>query len=336
MPVRMKDIARDLGISVVTVSKVLRNVPEIGDETRKRVLKRMKELNYQPNQAARSLATGRSLMVGLIVPDLVHPFFAQVAKSASRVFRAGHYGLVISSSEQDPELEIEEIHQMLARRLDVLLIASAQWRVESFRRIEEQGKQYILVDRKFEGLAAHFVGTDDVAAGRMATEHLIDIGRRRIAHLGGADISTALGRLRGYQDALAAAGLASRPDYIISRAHADDKGDQAGYDGMKALLALDTPPDAVFCYNDPLAMGAMEAVLDAGLRIPEDLAIIGCGNVNYARMLRTPLSSIDQNSEQMGVEAATLALEIARSKTPIRPKTIMIPPALVVRASTSG
>ena len=185
MAVRMKDIALDLGVSVVTVSKVLRNVPEIGDETRRRILKRMKELDYQPNQAARSLATGKALMMGLIVPDLVHPFFAQLARGASRVFRKQHYGLVISSSEQDSELEKEEIQQMLARRLDVLLIASAQWRVDSFRRIEGQQKQYILIDRRFEGLAANFVGTDDVEAGKLATRHLMEQGCQRIAYLSG-------------------------------------------------------------------------------------------------------------------------------------------------------
>lgn len=334
MPVRMKDIARDLGVSVVTVSKVLRNIPEIGEETRRRVLKRMKELDYQPNDAARSLATGRSLMMGLIVPDLVHPFFAQIAKGASRVFRQQRYGLVISSSEQDPDLEKEEIRQMLARRLDVLLIASAQWRVDSFRRIEAQQKQYVLVDRRFEGLAAHFVGTDDVAAGRLATAHLIEKGCSRIAHLGGTDISTAMDRLRGYREALAEHNLIAPSDYVLRRDHSDDKGDLAGYEGMKALLDLTPRPDGVFCCNDPMAMGAMEAALDSGVRVPEDLCIIGCGNVKYARMLRVPLSSVDQNSEGLGEQAASLALELAKTRSSLRPKSVLLTPTLVEREST--
>jgi LacI family transcriptional regulator len=115
MRVRMKDIARDLAVSVVTVSKVLRNVPEIGEETRRRVLRRMEELDYRPDRAAQSLATGRTAMRGLIVPDLVHPFFAQVAKRASRIFREQGYGLVIASSEQDVSLEKKEIGHMLSR-----------------------------------------------------------------------------------------------------------------------------------------------------------------------------------------------------------------------------
>jgi len=336
MPVRMKDIARDLGVSVVTVSKVLRNVPEIGEETRRRVLKRMDELSYRPDPAARSLATGRAMMMGLIVPDLVHPFFAQVAKGASRVFRKHGYGLVISSSEQDASLEKEEIGHMLSRRLDVLLIASAQWRVESFRAIEAEKRNYVLIDRRFEGLSAHFAGTDDFEAGSMATAHLIAAGRRRIAHIGGTDISTALDRLRGYRNALIQHGLPEIPEYVISRSHADDAGDKVGYDAMKRLLAADPRPDAVFCFNDPMAMGAMEAILDAGLGIPRDIALIGCGNVQYSRMLRVPLSSIDQNSEGLGEQSAALAIEIARSKTSIRPRTILQHPSLVARESTAA
>jgi LacI family transcriptional regulator len=334
MRIRMKDIARDLGVSVVTVSKVVRNLPEISDETRRRVLKRIKELDYRPNQAARSLATGRTFMMGLIVPDLVHPFFAQVAKGASRTFREKHYGMMISSSEQDPELEKQEIPQMLGRGLDALLIASAQWRVESFRWIEEQGKEYVLIDRKFEGLAAHFVGTDDVAIGRIATEHLIQSGCRRIAHLGGRDVSTAMGRLQGYRQALGDHGLPVDPEYIQRLASADDEGDASGYEGMQRFLKLKTRPDGVFCVNDPIAMGAMEATLDAGLHVPRDVAIIGCGNVTYARMMRVPLSSVDQNSEALGERAASLALKIANSKTPLRPQTILLPPSLVAREST--
>ena len=138
MVARLKDIAQDLGLSVVTISKVLRNHPDIGEQTRKRVLKRMKELNYQPNFAARSLIAGRTWTIGLVVPDLLHPFFAQIAKGISVEVRRKGYSLLISSSDEDPALEQEEIAQLLARRVDVMLVASSQWTVESFRQFEEQ------------------------------------------------------------------------------------------------------------------------------------------------------------------------------------------------------
>src|SRR3982751_4098285 len=126
MSVRLKDIAQDLNVSVVTVSKVLRDHPDISPETRERVLKRMKELNYRPNLAARALVTGRTYAIGLIVPDLVHPFFGEVAKALSSVLRAKSYSLVLSSSEDDSKLELQEIEQLLSRRVDVLIVASTQ------------------------------------------------------------------------------------------------------------------------------------------------------------------------------------------------------------------
>src|SRR5665811_2546976 len=143
MTTRMKDIAKDLGVSVMTISKVLRNHPDVGDETRERVLARVKELDYQPNLAARSLVTGRTYTVGLVIPDLLHPFFAEVAKGLSSVLRKSGYSLIIASSEEDPDLEAQEIRRLLARRLDAMIVASAQWTVASFRLIEEQKTPYI-------------------------------------------------------------------------------------------------------------------------------------------------------------------------------------------------
>ena len=334
MPVRLKDIARDLGVSVVTVSKVLRNHSDISDETRERVLRRMKELNYQPNLAARALVTGRTNIAGLIVPDLVHSFFAQVGKGISTILRAKGYSLVIASSEEDPSLEHEEVGQMLARRVDALIIASVQRSLDSFRRIEEQRTPYVLIDRKFEGLNANFVGVDDEAVGLLATEHLIAAGRRRIAHIGGQDVSTAIGRRDGYRHALARHGIDVPPLYVVARPHGDDEGDVTGYQAMMNLLQLTPRPDGVFCHNDPTALGVMKAIIDSGLRIPEDIAVVGCGNVRYADFLRVPLTSVDQDSVAIGEHAARLALSLIDAKTPPRPKAILLEPRLIVRDSS--
>jgi len=334
MAVRMKDIAQELGVSVVTVSKVLRNHSDIGEETRQRVLKKMKDLNYQPNFAARALVTGRTYTVGLVVPDLVHPFFAEVAKGLSSTLRKRGYGLILASSEEDPDLEAQEIGQLLARRLDAIVIASAQETVESFRRIEEQKTPYVLVDRTFAGLKANFVGVDDESVGELATEHLVAVGCRRIAHIRGPQVSTAAGRLEGYRRALARHNLGTMPEYVPTATAGDDNSEARGREAMRQLLKLDPLPDGVFCYNDPTAMGAMNAILDAGLRIPEDIAIIGCGNVHYDPSLRVPLSSIDQQSAAIGERAARLALSLIESKGGGRPKSIILEPKLMARAST--
>jgi LacI family transcriptional regulator len=335
MVTRLKDIAEDLGLSVVTISKVLRDHPDIGAETRKRVLQRMKELNYQPNFAARSLITGRTWTIGLVVPDLLHPFFAQIAKEISVEVRKKGYSLFISSSDEDAGLEQEEIEQLLARRVDVMLIASAQWAVESFKHIKERKVPFILLDRQFPGFESNFVGVDDTSVGVLATTHLIEQGCRHIAHIRGPEVSTAIGRLEGYKRALAAHHMTPQAGDIVSIGPSGDHvGDQAGYAATVQLLENKSRPDGIFCFNDPVALGTMRAILDAGLRVPEDIAVVGCGNVSYSDFLRVPLTSVDQNSKMIGRIAATLALKLALSKVPAEPKTALVQPHLVVRASS--
>ena len=334
MAARLKDIARDLGVSVVTVSKVLRNHSDISEETRERVLKRMKELNYRPNLAARALVTGRTYSLGLVVPDLVHPFFAEVAKGCTRVLRKKGYSLLIASSEEESALEQQEIEQMLARRVDALLIASAQWTVECFRRIEEQKVPYVLIDRQFPGLPANFVGVDDEGVGRLATEHLLEQGCRRIACIRGPEVSTAVGRVEGYRQALSSHGMTPAPGYVVMGRTGDNSADVSGFEAMKQLLALSPRPDGVFCYNDPVAMGALKAVWDAGVRIPAEIAVIGCGNLHYDELLRVPLSSVDQESSAIGERAAKLALALVEAKAMPRPKSILLEPRVVARESS--
>src|SRR3954469_18988605 len=208
MATRMKDIARDLGVSVITISKVLRNHPDVGDETRERVLARVKELDYRPNLAARSLVTGRTYLIGLVVPDLLHPFFAEIAKSLSDVLRKSGYFLIIASSEEDADLEQQEVDQLLARQLDTLIIASCRPTADLVVRIEQHKTPYILIDRSIPGASANYVGVDDVAVCRLPPKHLIAIGCKRIAHIRGPRTSPGVARLEGYKRALMHRGIA--------------------------------------------------------------------------------------------------------------------------------
>lgn len=336
MAVRLKDIAQDLGVSVVTVSKVLRNHSDISEETRRRVLKRIKELNYRPNLAARALITGRSNTVGLIVPDLLHPFFSQVAKAMSGALRARGYGLLISSSEDDAALERAEVESLLARRVDAVVLASAQTSAAgALAQVEELGVPSVLIDRRFPGRVAHFIGVDDEAVGQMVTAHLIEQGCRRIAHIRGPQVSTSVGRFEGYKRALAAARMAARPELVVPvGASGDDRGEPGGHHAMRKLLSLKPRPDGVFCYNDPVALGAMRAILEAGLRIPDDIAVVGCGNIPYGDLLRVPLSTVDQDSARIGEAAAELAVRLIESKAPPRPQSLLFSPHLVLRQSS--
>jgi LacI family transcriptional regulator len=335
MSVRMKDIARDLGVSIVTVSKVLRNHPDVGEEMRERVLARVKELDYRPNLAARTLVTGRTYLVGLIVPSLLHSFFAEIAKSLSDILRENGYYLIISSSEEDQDLEEQEVDQLLARRLDAVILASCRSTVELFFRIEKHKTPYVLIDRNFPGLAANFVGVDDVAAGMLATQHLIDIGCKRIAHIRGPETSPGLQRFEGYKRVLIQNGRSIVDEYVVSEMKGDVRTRQHGEEAMRQLLSRSPKPDGIFCFNDPLAMGAVNEALNQGLLIPDDIAIIGCGNLHYDDSLRVPLSSINQHSRRIGEETARLVLNILKSKVAPRPETVVLQPELVTRTSTA-
>jgi len=330
-PVRLKDIAQDLNVSVMTVSKVVRGCADVGAETRSRVLARIKELNYQPNWVARSLAARRTFIIGLIVPDLMHSFFAEIAKGVSSTIRPMGYDVVICNSEEDGAFEASEVVRLLARQVDGLLIASAQPPSNSdlFDRIEARGVPYVLIDRRFTDSRAPYVGSDDEAIGRLATRHLIDRGCRRVAHIAGPEHAPGSGRLKGYRETLAAAGIAVPDSYVE---HARD--DATGYEAARRLLSLRPRPDAIFGYNDPTAAGAMKAILEAGIRIPEEIKVIGVGNVHYSDLLRVPLSTIDQSSTAIGEQAADMLVKSIGSKRKRPAKTVLIDPVLIAREST--
>ncbi len=334
MTIRMKDIAKDLGLSQATVSKVLRDHPDIGESTRRRVLERVKELDYQPNPLARGLVTGRSFLIGLIAPSLLHPFFAEIAVALSGVIRDRGYSLIVSSSQEDPELEKEEVSRLLGRHMDALVIASTGSNIEQFERMNSKAQPYVLIDRDLAGLGANFVGIDDKRAGYLATEHLINMGCRHVAHIRGQNNSPGNGRFEGYKQALHDNDLPYSDDYVVGRSYVDIETTRQGAEAMRLLLERDPKPDGVFCFNDPLAIGAMSTILEGGLRIPEDIALIGCGNLPNNDWLRVPLSSIDQHSQTIGRRAAELALNLIESKQTPRAQTTVLEPTLVVRSST--
>jgi LacI family transcriptional regulator len=335
MAVKMKDIAQALGVSLVTVSKALRHHPDISKQTRERVEAKVKELNYRPNLAARSLVTGRSSLIGLIVPDLLHPFFAEVARGLSLALRARGYFLVIASSEEDPTLEQQEIEHMLAHRLDALVVATCQPEPTMLRSIQAGETPLILIDRYFDGFACHYIGTDDYNAGKLAAEHLIEIGCKRIAHIRGAENSTGRRRYKGFLDTLTKHNRTLLPEYLIAARSVDVDGTRHGAAALKQLSALKQPPDGIFCYNDVIAIGAILQASTEGIRVPQEIAIVGCGNLHYDEAISPPLSSIDQRSAEIGTRAAKMILDLLQPEASQEHIKVVLQPKLVARASTS-
>ena len=304
MAVRMKDIADDLGVSLMTVSKALRNHSDISEKTRNRVLKRMRELNYQPDWIARSMVTGRTYVVGLVLPDLMHSFFAEVAKGVSRKLQPLGYQVVISDTEEDGDVERRQVDVLVNRKVDGLIIASAQrkGRLELFEMLEANKTPYVLIDRMLAGTDANYVGVKDDELGRSppSTSSL------KVASAWPTSAARLSPPARGaFADTGARSrkhNLPSNPAYITS----GEYGDNTGYNAMQELLKVDPRPDGVFCYNDPVAAGAIKAILEANLRVPDDIAVIGAGNVHYSDLLRVPLSTVDQSSATIGETAADL------------------------------
>jgi LacI family transcriptional regulator len=333
--VRMKDIARDLGLSVGAVSKALRNDPDIGQATKDRILKRMKELNYRPNLMARALVTGKTSIVALVVPDLMSAFFSEIAIHMSTELRKRGYSMLISWTEEDSEIQYREIEHLLSLGIDAMIVATSGDGTACFRRLKERNVPFVLLDRDVPEVKAPYIGGDDILFGKIATRHLIDIGCKRIGHISGPPMSPGFGRLEGYKRALKAAGLRSNDAYIVTPSEPGPRTFHHGFESTQRLLAVKPRVDGIFCFNDPLAVGAMEAVLAAGLRMPEDVAIIGCGNLPLGATLRNPLSTIDQNTKELGEKAAHVVLSLLQQKSKKTPERItIVQPRLLVRTSS--
>lgn len=334
-PTTMKRIAADLGVSITTVSKVLNDQPDIGKATRARVLARVKALGYRPNAVARSLTLRRTHTLGVVIPDLMHSFFVEVVAGIESVMSAHGYGLLLCSSGEDARRERSELEMLRARQVDGIVLASAHasGNTDVLKKLTALGCALVMVDRDDHSrIRCHRVITDDEAVGRLATSHLASLGRRAIAHIGGPPIVHARRREAGYVAALAEHHLPSRSEWIVRSGFMEADG----YRAMKQLLDSTPGIDAVFAANDPAAIGAMKALWESGRRVPDDVAVVGAGDVAHGDLLRVPLTTVSWSKEELGRRAAELLLDQmdANPRGPFQ--RVVIPPRLLVRGSCGG
>src|SRR3954466_13267290 len=332
----MKRIAGELGVSITTVSKVLNNRDDIGHATRARVLAKVAELGYQPNAVARSLTLRRTHTLGVVIPDLMHSFFVEIVAGLESVASARGYGILLCSSSEDPGKERQELDMLRQRQGDgvVLGSASASGNTDLLQQLTSLGIGLVMIDRDdHPDVHCDRVVTDDREVGRIATAHLIAQGRRAIAHITGTTVKHAKRRADGYRAALADAKVKEKADWMVRGGFKEADG----YRGMTRLLSLKPRVDAVFAANDPAAIGAMKAVWDAGLKVPDDVAVIGAGDITFGDLLRVPLSTVSWSREEQGRTAAQLLLDrIEGGKASRQPQRVMVPPRLVVRRSSGG
>lgn len=330
MPTTLADIARALGVSKMTVSRAINNHPEISPETRARILEAAQRMNYRPNQYARALTTNRSYLLGVVVPDLMHSYFAEICRGIETIAKPRGYQNLICSTHEDAANEEDEIEALLPRT-DGLIVASSALPTETkfYRRLTRERAKLVLIDRQLEGLRCPMVTTDDVKVGLLATNHLIGLGHRRVGHLKGTAASTAQMRFEGYKKAL----LKNRIPFDASLVRECGFSEEDGYRSMKEWLATNHAPSAIFAANDPAAIGAMTAINEGGLRIPDDVAIVGGGNIHYGDMLRVPLTTVAWSTSEMGQNAARLLVAMVEGKKRPKETHIIVEPELVVRES---
>jgi LacI family transcriptional regulator len=329
----MKRIARELGVSITTISKVLNNRTDIGHATRARVLAKVAELGYQPNAVARSLTLRRTHTLGVVIPDLMHSFFVEIVAGLETVASARGYGLLLCSSNENPAKERAELELLRHRQVDGIILASvnATGNTDLLQRLSELKIGLVMIDRDdHPTVKCDRVVTDDVMVGRLATSHLLEQGRRAIAHIMGPPIAHAKRRAEGYRAALEQHRIRARPEWIVRGGFMDGNG----YGAMKKLLALKPRVDAVFAANDPSAIGAMKAIWDAGLRVPEDIAVVGAGEIALGDLLRVPLTTVSWSRDEQGKQAAQLLLDRIGPEPSERFHSVVIPPKLIVRQSS--
>ncbi len=331
--VSVKDVAAAAGVSVGTVSNVLNRPEKVSPVTLEHVQRTIELLGFVRNDAARQLRAGTNRAIGMIVLDVRNPFFTDVARGVELSLGSHGRPLILGSSGQDADRESTYLDLFEEQRVSGLLITPVGKVLPRLRRLRERGTAVVVVDRRPGSREFSSVAVDDHRGARLAAQHLVDSGRRRIAFVGGPrGLSQIKHRIAGAQEVVDA-HRGARLTFVETGSM--DAG--AGRHGADELLALPRRdrPDAIFAANDLVALGVLQALTLAGVRVPEDVAIIGYDDIDFAASAAIPLSSVRQPREQMGQVATDLLLATIDDPT-TRPSDIVLDPELVVRRSTGG
>jgi LacI family transcriptional regulator len=329
--VTIRDVARLSGVSPMTVSRVINESERVRPDTRRRVEQAISDLGYVPSRLARGLSRQRTGTLALIVPDVANPFFTLTVRGAEDVARRAGYRVLLCDTRTDLSVEREVIEEMIAHRVEGIVIAPVSDRSRRhLRRLSRFGVPFVLVDRTVAGVEADVILGDSVGGARQLVEHLISLGHHRIGFIVESDeVSTARDRRRGYESALETAGIPVDPAIVV-HATVDPSG---GSEGMRRLLELEDPPTAVFTVNNLVALGAIEAVRGAGLEVPDDVALVCFDDIEYASRLYPFLTVMEQPAEAFGTLGTQLLLDRIAGRGPKRPSSVVLPAEFVVRRS---
>jgi LacI family transcriptional regulator len=306
--VTIKDIARELGISPSTVSRALKDHPDISVDTKKAVNALADKLNYQPNIVALNLRQKKTNTIGVIIPEVVHFFFSTVISGIEDVAYSAGYNVILAQSNESYAREVAHVKALFNSRVDGMLLSLSRetTNYDHVESIISKGVPIVFYDRMYHSPTSSKVIVDDYAGAKEATNHLISQGCKNIVHMVGApNLVISIDRLRGYKDALKENKMEVRDEYIIA---CDSGTFEEGKKITEKLLASKLKVDGIFANNDPMAMGAMVAIKEKGIKIPDDIAIIGFSNWFIGELMEPSLSTIDQPGFEMGQEAARLLI----------------------------
>lgn len=331
--VTIKDIAETLNISASTVSRALRDHPDISDATKARVNSLAKELDYHPNSIAQSLKQRKTNLIGVIVPEIKNNFFSAAISGIEEIAYGTGYAIIVSQSNESYERECVNIKALISNRIAGLLISISlsTTRDEQFKLLERQNIPFVFFDRVLEDYEASKVVVDDFNGAFKAVEYLIKSGYHRIAHLAGPKhLSVSQYRLNGYLAALRKHNIVHDENLVVT----GGLDEEDGYKGFSKLLELNQLPDAVFAANDPVAIGAFQKIREQGLKIPKDIALLGFCNNPICQLVEPKISTVNQPAYQVGKRAAELLLEKINSPDDFIPRKEVLKTELIVRDST--
>ncbi|MBI5474770.1 MAG: LacI family DNA-binding transcriptional regulator [Ignavibacteriae bacterium] len=325
----IKDVARAAGVSIATVSRVFNNVGPVDEETRRHVRQVASQMKYVPNALGRSLSIRRTDAIGLLLPDLFGEFFSEVLRGSDQTAQQSHYHLVVSSSHNNKE-EIEAALAMMRGRVDGLIIMSPHLDAESLNENLPQSQPVVLLNCYVQSDGFDALNVDNFGGAYAMTKHLLSHGHERIAIIKGTERNfDAAERLRGYRLAMQEAGRTISPDFEIG----GNFSESGGYDAAQKLIAIAPRPTAIFACNDSMAIGAMSALRDAGVQIPEEVALAGFDDVPIAPYLTPALTSVHVGIHNLGVKAIETVLHAVRNKNGHHKQQITLETTLSLRES---
>ncbi len=311
MSITIKDIAKKAGVSHSTVSRALHGSPLISDATAGHIRQIAVEMGYFPSATARSLKTNRSHALGVIVSNIDDPFFSEILQGVEEIAQENGYSMLIAASQRDTEKEQVIVQDMRERHVDGLIICSTSFNAEQRRKLLEYGIPIVMVNNQAAEEYRYSIYHDDVDGSRQATRHLIELGHQNIAYLGNSlSGRTTLDRLTGLRQEMDAAGLPIPPEYIheVPGSRPED-----GLASLDYFVNLPQRPTAILCFNDMLAIGMLLGLHMKGIRVPEDISVVGFDNIVFSAYTNPPLTTIDQPKRSIGAEAARLILGLLNS-----------------------